>query len=207
MLHTTDLLEQVGGIPKGELALFWAFPTHSSPVAELLPPVVVPRVTPPGTLAVAVNGTLDPTKLVPTVAGKPGTVTLMDLTATQGGDLLAGLPPFDVSYEGGAVVLRAKQPLVAGHQYGLFLNSGMTSTDGKPMVPSPVSFLLTARGPVADMAGKSQVSTVPDASAVELEKARASLAPLFDNPIVKGVVGLDRSKLTYVFAFDYGARP
>lgn len=207
MFQATELLEQVGGIPPRELAMFWAFPTHSGPVAELDPTAgATPQVTPPNTIKVAVKGAIDPAKLVPTTAGKPGTVTLLDLTATAAADLLSGLPPFDVSYEGGAIVMRTRQPLAGGHQYGVFLTNGITSPDGKHMVPSPVSFLLKARGPLADGAGKSQVSIVPDPLAQLLEDGRASLAELLDNPLVHAVVGLDRAKLSYVYAFSYGGQ-
>lgn len=205
MLQVTELLEEVGGIPPSELAMFWAFPTHSAPVAELNPAGgALPQVMAPNTIKVAVKGAIDASRLVPTTAGKPGTVTLMDLTATAAADLLAGLPPFDVAYEAGAIVLRTRQPLVAGHQYGVFLTSGITSPDGKGLVSSPVSFLLRARGPLVDAAGKSQVSSVPDALAPLLEDGRASLADLLDNPLVQAVVGIERSKLAYVFAFSHG---
>jgi hypothetical protein len=204
-LHTTELLEQVGGIPQAELAVFWAFPAHSSPVAELDPKAgLVPRVVGDHELRVAVKGMLDPATLIPTTAGKPGTVTLLDLTAAAGADLVAGLPPFDVAYESGAVVLRTRAPLVAGHQYGVFLGTGVTSTDGKGLVPSPVSFLLTARGPLV-AGGKSTVSSVPDPDAMLLEVGRAGLVDLFDNPLIMALTGLDRAKVAYVYAFPYGA--
>jgi hypothetical protein len=205
MLQATELLDQVGGIPRNELAMFWAFPTHSAPVAELDPSAgVTPQVTPPSTIKVALKGMIDPAKIVVTTAGKPGTVTLMDLTSTAAADLLGGLPPVDVAYEAGAIVLRTRQPLAAGHQYGLFFTNGVTSPEGKGLVPSPVSFLLKARGPLADAAGKSQVSNVPDPLAPLLEDGRSALAELLENPLVQAVVGLDRAKLSYVYAFSYG---
>jgi hypothetical protein len=205
-LHTTQLLQQVGHIPEPELAVYWAFPIHSSPVAELDPKAgQVPQLVGDRELRVAVKGTLDPTTLTATVAGKPGTVTLLDLTAAAGGNLVAGLPPFDVTYEGGAVVLRTHDPLVAKHQYGVFLSSGATSTDGKGLVPSPVSFLLTARGPLVDAAGNSTVSSVSNLDAMLLEAGRAALVDLFDNPLIGALTGLDRSKVAYVYAFPYGA--
>jgi hypothetical protein len=205
-LHATELLGAVGGIPEAELAVFWAFPTHSAPVAELDPKSgKVPQVMGDHELRVAVKGTLDPATLTATVAGKPGTVTLLDLTAAAAGNLIAGLPSVTVSYEGGAVVLRTKDPLVAKHQYGVFLSTGITSTDGKGLVPSPVSFLLTARGPLVDAAGKSTVSSVADLDAMLLEMGRASLADLFDNPLIGALTGLDRAKTAYVYAFPYGA--
>jgi hypothetical protein len=205
-LHAIDLLGAVGRIPEAELAVFWAFPSHSSPVAELDPKSGrVPQVVGDRELRVAVKGALAPATLVPTVAGKPGTVTLLDLTAAAAANLLAGLPPFDVAYEGGAVVLRTKEPLVAKHQYGVFLSTGITSTDGKALVPSPVSFLLTARGPLVDAAGKSTVSSVADLDAMLLEAGRGALVDLFDNPLIAALTGLDRAKVAYVYAFPYGA--
>jgi hypothetical protein len=204
-LHTTELLAQPGGIPKGELAIYWAFPTHSSPVAEVDPPTgAVPKPVDDRTLSIAVDGAIDPAKLVPTTAGKPGTVTLMDLTAVLETNLVAGLPPFEVSYQGQALLLKASAPLVPAHQYGVFMSNGITSPDGKPLVPSPVSFLLTARGTLVKD-GKSQVSGVSDADATMLEVGRAALRDLFDNAAIQVITGLDRAKLAYVYAFTLPA--
>jgi hypothetical protein len=203
-LNALPLLEQVGGIPRAELAVYWAFPAHSNPVAELDPLAgKVPKVTPPNEVRVAVKGTIDPATLRPTVGGKAGTVTLMDLTATMGGNLVAGLPPVDVSYDGGAIVMRTHDPLVSGHMYGLFLGTGITTPapESKGLVPSPVSFLLTARGKLVDAMGKSQVSAVGDADAGLLEPGRAALADLFDNMLIQAVTGLDRATLAYVYSF------
>jgi hypothetical protein len=198
---TTELLAGLGGIPKEELAIYWAFPAHSAPVAELDPTAgKVPQQMGSNVLRVAVKGTLDPATLKATTATIPGTVTLLDLTAAAGSNLVAGLPPFDVTYDAGAIVLTTRQPLVAGHQYGVFLSTGVTSTDGKGLVPSPVSVLLAARGHLVDGAGKSQVSAVGDADAAQLEVGRAGLADLFDNPLIQALTGLDRARLAYVFA-------
>ena len=196
---TTDLLGMPGGIPRDELAIYWAFRAHSSPVAEIGPPNKVPQQPENNVLRVAVKGALDPTTLKATSAGMPGTVTLLDLTAVAASNLVAGLPPFDVSYDAGAIVLTTRQPLVTLHQYGLFLSNAITGADGKPLVAPPVSVLLAARGPLIDAAGKSQVSAVSDGDAAVLEAGRAGLAPLFDNDIVKAVTGLDRARLAYVF--------
>jgi len=200
-LHTTELLAMPGNIPRGELAMYWAFPTHSSPVAEVDPPTgAVPKLVDANTLSVTVNGALDPAKLVPTVAGKPGTVTLLDLTEVMAMNLAAGLPAFTASLQAPTLSLKTTAPLVPGHQYGLFLTSGITSPDGKPLVPSPVSFLLTARGALVKD-GKSQVGGVSDADAVMLESGRAALRELFDNAAIQVIIGLDRAKLAYVYAF------
>jgi hypothetical protein len=199
-LGTTAVLGQVGGIPSDELAVFWAFPTHSAPVAELNPPTAVPSLA-GSTITVAVKGALAPATLVPTKASMPGTVTLLDLTAAAGANLAAGLPAFDVAYQPPHIVLTTAQPLVSGHQYGLFLSTGITSPDGKKaLVPSPVSFLLTARGPLVDGAGKSQVSQVSNSDAQQLEAGRSALAAVFDNPLIQALTGLDRTKTAYVYA-------
>jgi hypothetical protein len=101
--------------------------------------------------------------------------------------------------------MRTTQPLVAGHQYGVFFTKGITSPDGLAMGTSPVSFLLTAHGKMVDDAGKSQVSALSDAEAAVLEEGRAGLADLFDNPLIQALTGLDRAKTAYVYAFTYGA--
>jgi hypothetical protein len=203
-LHTTELLAQPGGIPRSELAVYWAFPVHTSPVVEVNPPTgLVPSFPDDHTVSVAVNGALDPAKLVPTTAGSPGSVTLLDLTAVMASDLIAGLPSFAVTFQAPSLRLQTRDPLVRGHQYGLFLGSGITSPDGKPLVPSPVSFLLTAHGPLVS-GGKSQVGGVSDADAAMLEAGRVALGQLFDNVAVQAITGLDRAKLAYVYAFPYG---
>jgi hypothetical protein len=89
----------------------------------------------------------------------------------------------------------------------LFLSTAITSPEGKPLVPSPVSFLLTAHGKLVNAAGQSQVSGVADADAAMLEAGRAALVELFDNPVIQALTGLERAKLAYVFAFPFGAHP
>jgi hypothetical protein len=205
-LHVTELLEQVGGIPKSELAMYWAFPTHTSPVAELNPATgAVPSVVGDREMRVAVKGTLDPATLTTTTLGSPGTVTLLDLTAFATGNLMGGLPPFTAAYEDGAIVLRAQSALLPQHRYGIFLANGITDADHRPLVASPASFLLSAHGTLVSPAGQSQVAGVSDAEAAMLEAGRAALAPLFDNPAIPGVIGVDRASLAYVFAFTFGA--
>jgi hypothetical protein len=202
-LGVMDVLARAG-LPKSELAMFWAFPTHSSPVAEVNPPTgAVPRATDDKTLVVAVKGALDPATLIPTRAGRPASVTFLDLTELGNANLIGGLPAFEVKYEAPSLIVQARDPLVRGHQYGIFLDKSITSPDGKPLVPSPVSFLLTARGSLVS-GGKSQVGGVSDADAAMLEAGRLALRELFDNPLTQAITGLDRAKLAYVFAFPFG---
>jgi hypothetical protein len=202
-LHATDVLA-AAGLPKSELAIYWAFPTHTNPVAEVNPPTgAVPHVMGDRTLSVTVKGAIDPSTLKPTMAGRAGTVTLLDLTALAAENIVAGIPAFDVSYQNGNIVLMTQAPLVAMHQYGLFLTTGITSPDHKPLVPSPVSFLLTARGQVA-AGGKSLVSGVGDADAVTLEAGRMALTQLFDDPASQILTGLDRAHLAHVYVFPFG---
>jgi hypothetical protein len=202
-LHVTEILA-AAGLPKSEAAIYWAFSTHTNPVAEVNPPTgAVPHPVGDRTLTIAVKGTIDPAKLKPTVAGKPGTVTLLDLTAAAKSQLLAAFPAFDATYDGKSIVLTAQAPLVAGDQYGVFLDTGITSPDGKPLVPSPVSFLLTAHGHIAEN-GTSQVGGVGDADAVMLEMGRAALTQVFDTVELTILTGLDRARMAHVYAFTYG---
>jgi hypothetical protein len=201
-LHVIEALAQAG-LPREEQAVFWAFATHSNPVIEVNPATgAVPRAMTDHLIVLRAKGMLDGSKLTPTTAGKPGTVTFMDLTATSEGDLVHGLPAFTVSERAGLVTIDTQAPLVAKHRYGIFITNAVTGVDGKPLVASPVSFLLTAQGHVAEL-GKSQVSGVSDADATALEEGRSQLAGLFDNPLIQAVTGLQRANMAYAFAFEY----
>jgi hypothetical protein len=94
LFRTTEVLAALGGIPKDELAVYWAFTTDPSPVAELNPGTgAVPKVSGDREISVAVKGMIDAATLKPTRAGMPGTVTLLDLTSVADADLIKGMPP------------------------------------------------------------------------------------------------------------------
>jgi hypothetical protein len=135
----------------------------------------------------------------------PGSVVLMDLTAAAAGDLAAGFPRIGARYADGAIVIAGSEPFIAAHQYGLFMTRALRDPSGATLVPPPISVLLTSTSPVADEAGRSLLSSVTDAEAVELEAGRAQLAELFDNPILAPLTGLVREELVYCFAFQFQA--
>jgi hypothetical protein len=207
--HAFELMA-AAGLPKEELAVSWGFPVHTASVPELDPTVgLVPRVTAPNEIHVAVQGTVDPTTVAAVVVKvSPGTVLLMDLTAAAT-DLVAGLPAATARYADGDIVITAAAPFVAGHQYGVFITNGVHDAAGGPLVPSPVSVLLQLRGKLLD-AGRSTISTVGDSDAAMLEDGRAQLAALFDNAVFGALTGVSRENLVYGFAFAYapaGAPP
>ncbi len=192
------------GLPKSEVAVLWEFPIHTASVAELDPSVgLVPEMSAANEIRVAVHGPVDPASVSAFVVRKvPGSVVLMDLSAAATGDLVAGFPEIEAEYTEGTIVMRGKAPFVAGHQYGVFMTNDLRAPSGAPLVPAPISVLLSLAYPVADASGKSLVSSVADADAVVLEAGRAQLATLFDNPVFGPLTGLTRDNLVYCFAFE-----
>ena len=106
------------------------------------------------------------------------------------------------------LVIKTAAPLVAGHQYGIFMTNGLLNATGAPFVPSPVSVLLSLQGTLIDpTTGGSAISTLADADAIQLEAGRAQLAALFDNTRLRAVTGVGRDNLVYAFAFAVGGTP
>lgn len=192
------------GLAKDETAVLWAFPTHRASVVELDPGSgAVPIVVGGGELRLGVKGTVDGATVTAFSVGRPGSVYLMDLTQVAAGDLEKGLPPFDATYEGGEIALRTREPLQPRHTYGILMTRGLTNAAGVPLVPSPITVLLSARGELVDATGHSNVSGVSDADARELEGGRTQFGALFDNPLIRALTGLRREDLVYLYAFPY----
>lgn len=204
-------LMATAGLPTEEVAVLWGFPIHTASVPELDPTVgLVPRVTAPNEMRVAVQGSVDPATVGAVVVMKSaGTVLLMDLTAAASNDLVMGFPATEAHYaaETGEIVLTGATPFTAGHQYGVFITTGVKNAAGVAFVPSPVSKLLTLRGTLVDAAGHSTISSVASSDAALLEVGRAQLATLFDMPVFAGLTGVTRENLAYCFAFPLGAAP
>ena len=205
----------IGGIPKAELAVLWTFPIHSNSVAELDPSAgLVPMVTAPNEIRVAVQGPVDPTTVTPFTFGVGyGSVVLVDLTNLLGGNLPGGFPAVTATFTDGNIVITGAAPFTAGHQLGIFMlrdddapPPGIKDPMGRPLVPSPVSKLLTLSGTLVDTAGHSTVSGVADTDAAMLEAGRAQLAMFFDSPGA-AIAGIKRSTLVYTFAFQFGVAP
>jgi hypothetical protein len=201
-------LVAAAGIAKPDVAVLWGFPVHTSSVAELAPPALVPRVAGPSEIDVAVHGTVDPATVVAFVTRQQaGPIVVMDLSAVAAGDLVAGLPVVDARYAGGAVVITGAAPFVAGHTIGLFFTSGLHDASGRPLVASPVSALLTFEGALVDSGGHSTVGGVSDADAVMLEAGRVQLTTLLANPSLTALTGINRQNLVYCYAFTFGGGP
>jgi len=201
-------LVAAAGIPKSEVAVLWGFPTHTNSVAELSPPFLEPQVVPPNQIGVAVHGPVDPATVVPfIVRQQTGTIVLMDLTAVAQMDLVNGLPPITAQLSGANIVITTENPLPAGHTIGLFFTNGLKDPGGNPLVASPISKLLTLRGPLVDADGHSTISGVSDAAAAQLEAGRQQLASLFDSTALTGLTGINRDNLVYCFAFPLGGTP
>jgi hypothetical protein len=197
-------MAETGGIPREEQAVLWAFPVHSASVVELDPTKgLLPSVSGKNEIRLKVKGSVNPATVTAWSLDAPGSVFLLDLTALEANDLSGGLPAFTAAYEDGAIVLRADVDLPVGHTIATLVTTGVTNSKGVALVPSPVTVLLKARGPLVDDAGKSQVADVPDADATELEAGRADFAKLLDDELFAGLTGLNRADLVYVYAFDF----
>jgi hypothetical protein len=200
--HGFDFMA-AAGLPKDEIAVMWGFPIHTNSVPLLVPgTAAVPHVLAADTLAVGVQGPVDPATVSAFVVREQnGPVVVMDLTAANQGDLAAGFPPAAAVYASGAIAIKAAAPFAAGHVIGVFMTNAIHAPDGSPLVASPVSVLLTLTAPLIDSGGHSTVSGVSDSDAIQLEAGRQALAPLLDNPIFTPLTGVSRANLVYAYAF------
>jgi hypothetical protein len=196
------------GIPKDEVAVLWGFPIHSNSVAELDPSPVanlVPKVTAPNQITVAVQGPVDAASVSAFVRQKQfGSVLVMDLTAANGGDLVSGLPSVSASYAAGNIVITADAAFAPGHQIGLFFTNAIHDVPGaagRPLVPSPVSKLLTLPYPLLTSDNHSALLSVGDSDAMMLESGRQQLAKLFDMQVFGALTGVSRDNIVYCYAF------
>ncbi len=204
-LHGWQLMEQVGGIPKDQVAMLWGFPIHHNPVIDLNPKAgLQPKVAAPDELRLAINGDLDPATVKVGGVGQSGTVYLLNLTALGGGDLPGGFPKATVSVSDGALVIKAGAPLQKGQTYGIVVTRDAKNAAGKALVPPPVSVFLMARGKLIGDDGKSTVSTLSDIEATLVEAGRKQLATLLDDPTFVAFTQLRRESIGYLFAFPYG---
>jgi len=197
------------GIPEDEVAVIWGFPVHSQSVAELDPSpaaMIVPRMPAPNQITVAVQGPVDPASVKAFVLQKQmGPVVVMDLNQVAILDLVGGLPPVDAAFVDGNIVITGQSAFPVGHVMGLFFTNAIHDAPGdtgRPLVPSPVSKLLTLRGSLIDSDGHSSLRAVSDSDAAMLEGGRQQLATLFDNQMLTGIVGISRESLVYCYAFQ-----
>jgi hypothetical protein len=203
-LKTWEAAQSVAGLSRDDIAVLWAFPTHSATVIDVDPGLkILPEVKGTDEIRLKVNGPVDPATVTAWTLDAPGTVFLLDLTALAANDLSGGLPAFAVSLDGAMLVLKADTPLPDGHTVAILVTTGMKNPAGKALVPPPLAVLLKALGPLADDAGKSLVDGVADADARDLEAGRKDFATLLDDPLFASLTGLDRGALAYVYAFDF----
>jgi hypothetical protein len=201
-LQGWQLMETIGGIPKAEAAMLWAFPIHSGPVIDLNPAVgLTPKVVAADEIRLAVNGEVDPATVTAFRAfAQSGTVYLVNLTALA--TMSPGaFPTITASYADGTITIKGAQPFVSGMTYGIFVTKGVKNAGGKSLVTPPLSVLLMARGKLVGDDGKSTVSSVGDLEASLLEAGRMQLAPLFDNGLFVATTGITREQLAYLYAF------
>jgi hypothetical protein len=202
-------VEVLGDMDKEEVAMVWAFPTHSASVAELQPAVgVLPHVVSARELRIDIKGSVGASIVAAyhPVANPHGNVYLVDVTELMQNNQNLAFPLFTASYSEihEAVVLEPEQDLVDGHLYCLILRDTLTNAEAEPLVASPVTVFLRSRGALVDEAGHSNVSSLDDASAAQLEVGRASLQEMLDNPDFQSATKLDeREEIVYLYAFTY----
>jgi hypothetical protein len=201
---------------RDQVAIGWLFPVHTASVAELDPTRgLVPEITGPDVIRVALKGSLDASTLSAFSLQNPaGTVFLLNVDVLQENPLdPRALPPFAPSYADGEVVLTATDPgngFVPGATYALLLSDELSNENGAAIVPSPVTVLLRSRGVLVDEEGHSQVGGVSDADAAELEQGRLRFAALLDDPMIAAATvsearpeGLTRERIAYLFGFAF----
>ncbi len=203
MYGAFEAIEEAG-IPRDETVVAWGFSIHTSPVVELDPTKgLAPVIAGESELRVGYQGILDPATVSSwSMANNTGTVFLLNLTklGAASPDLVGGLPAFEVAIDGKELVLTSAKPLEPGDMYGVIMTDGVKDPQGKGLVPSPVTVLLRASGPLVDEANKTTVPSVTDAQATELEAGRATLAVLLDNKLFSQLTGLARPNLAFVYA-------
>ena len=206
MAMAWPLMEGVGGIPKKEAAMLWTFPIHKASVIDGLP-------VPAGAdeIRLAVNGPVDPATVSAfRPAEEQGSVILMNLKALMVTplDLAAAFPSNTSSFADGQIVIKAAAPLEVGGLYGIAVTKQAKNPAGQSLVPSPITVLLMARGPVVDATGRITVSSLSDQmQAMQLEGGRQQLRALLDNESLAELTGLRREQLAYLIAIPWGVAP
>jgi len=222
--HHADLwtiLDQIADMPREEVAIVWSFPIHTQSVAELNPSTgTVPQVADSRSIRLSVKGPIDPDSLIPfdmlgpPLPGDKGTVILLNLTALAAGNTFGGFPEFTTHLTtDGSIGIQTTDPMTDGDLYGIILTvpsaeddaarNGVTSPDGRPIVPSPVTVLLRSRGPIVDAAGESLVSGITDEDGAVLEAGRLQLMDLLDDPTFTTAAKVTRENVAYLYAFEF----
>ncbi len=215
---------ETADMPPDQVAILWAFRTHTSSVIELNPAKgLVPDITSPTEIRLKPKGPIQASTLSAFSLGNPGgTVILVDATAYLSGNLLAALPAFTVTYAEGDIVLTTDAALTAGDQYIIVVTNEVEGKPGVPIVPSPVTVFLRTRGELVDDFSKCAsdpptaaplVPGLKSADACQLEAGRQQLKALLDAQTVIDITktadrpnGLTREIVAYLFAFEYTAQ-
>jgi hypothetical protein len=194
---------------KEEVAMLWAFPTHTASVAELQPQLgMLPEVISQQIIRVAVKGPVasDSVREFHPIAHPNGNVLLLDLTELMQGNQNEGFPLITASYDENheAIEIEATDPLVDQHLYCIIFKDTLTNPDAVPFVASPVTVFLRSEGELVSSEGISNVSSLDDSSAAELEQGRIMLAELLDDPDFIAATGIDsRDEIVYLYAFTF----
>ena len=78
-------------------------------------------------------------------------------------------------------VMPKSLPLATETTYAIVLRPGIRDATGKPVMPMMTGHFLTAKAPLVDSKGVSQVSSVEDEDASRADRVRATMAPLMDS--------------------------
>lgn len=203
-----DTLDVLGDMQKEEVAVVWAFPTHSGSVAELNPAAgMVPLIDENSfdNILIPVKGTVDASSVQAfhPVANPQGGVYLIDLTELMEGNDAGAFPIMTASYDPSreGVSMTTQTQLIVGHTYLFILSDRLENEAGEPFVPSPTTVFLRSHGELVNGEGESQVSSLDDDSAGQLEAGRVMLQELLDNEDFQNTTRLyNREKIVYLYA-------
>ena len=224
-----DLVASQGQMPKDEVAVAWAWPTHSQTTVELQPVLgMVPIPSGNNVLRLSFKGTIDASSLVPfnLINGADATVYLMNATilvqALDNPALIGqAVLRHTATIVADEIVLTADDPFIVGDRHIIMLVAKAEGDNrpadflgihdvpagaepARPIVPSPLTVFLRSRGPLADAAGHSLVSKMDDATAASAEEGRVVLDGLFTNDLWPSLTAdLIRENVVYLYAFDY----
>jgi len=128
-----------------------------------------------------------------------GTIKVFDVTsgaAEFGSEVPVQFMAFDPAT--GAQSMVPMTPLKPRHTYAAIVTTGVTDTNGNPIEPSQVFYLVRNSNPLVDGEGHTTTSLLDDASAGLLEMLRQSMIPVFD---FLSAIGISRSQVAVAFTF------
>lgn len=147
------------------------------------------------------------TNFVPTAGPPLDPATLQPATSVRFAQVPGEVPilleasEFSVRYEAEHILVDFARPLDPETLSVGVVTTEALGSNGFPVQPAPAFALIRNAHPLVDENGASQVDSVPDATAQQLEPARAALQQLFDNAFI---IGLSREQIAAAWPFTTG---